>query len=72
VEENSPSLFDVAARGVYEGVPRIGLGAHPSANGGSKLCPAIVGPSRVRSHLSEGMQITALCHTERGKGLTTL
>jgi hypothetical protein len=31
---------------------------------GSELCLAIVGPAWVRNHLSEGMRITALHHTE--------
>jgi hypothetical protein len=31
---------------------------------GSKLCFAIVGPPWARNHLLEGMQITALHHTE--------
>jgi hypothetical protein len=31
---------------------------------GSKLCLAIIGPSRVRNHILMGMWITALCHTE--------
>jgi hypothetical protein len=39
---------------------------------GSKLCFAIVGPLRARNHLSEGMQITSLCHTEMAKELTVL
>jgi hypothetical protein len=27
------------------------------------MCPTSVGPPRARNHLSEGMWITALCHT---------
>jgi hypothetical protein len=39
---------------------------------GSKLCLAIVDSSRVRSHLSEGMQIIVLHHTEIAEQLATL
>jgi hypothetical protein len=39
---------------------------------GSELCLAIVGPLRVRSHLSKGMQIIGLCHTEMAEQLATL
>jgi hypothetical protein len=39
---------------------------------GSELCLAIVGPPRVRSHLSEGMQITVLRHTEMAEQLAAL
>jgi hypothetical protein len=31
---------------------------------GSKLCHAIIGPPRARHHLSDGMWVAALCHTE--------
>jgi hypothetical protein len=39
---------------------------------GSELCLAIVNPPRVRSHVSEGMQIAALCCTMMVKELTAL
>jgi hypothetical protein len=39
---------------------------------GSELCLAIVNPPRVRSHLSEGMRLAALCHTEVADQLTVL
>jgi hypothetical protein len=39
---------------------------------GSELCQAIVGPPRVRSHLSEGMQIAALHHAKMAKQLVML
>jgi hypothetical protein len=31
---------------------------------GSKLCHVVIGPRRARHHLSEGMQLAALLHTE--------
>jgi hypothetical protein len=37
---------------------------YPFVNQGSELCQAIVDPPKVRSHLLEGMQMTALRHTE--------
>jgi hypothetical protein len=44
----------------------LGTGPVPysSVNQGSELCQAIVDPPKVRSHLSEGMQMTTLRHTE--------
>jgi hypothetical protein len=42
----------------------MGPRAYTSAIRGSDLCQAIVGPSRVRSHMSEGMRIVALLHTK--------
>jgi hypothetical protein len=39
---------------------------------GFKLCLAIVGPLRVRSHLSEGMRIATLCHTKMAEELAAL
>jgi hypothetical protein len=39
---------------------------------GSELCFAIVGPPQVRNHLSEGMWLAALCHTEMAIELDTL
>jgi hypothetical protein len=39
---------------------------------GSELCLAIVGPPRVRNHLSEGMRIAAICHTKMVKELAVL
>jgi hypothetical protein len=39
---------------------------------GSELCHAIIGPPRVRNHLSEGMRIAALHHTKMVKELTVL
>jgi hypothetical protein len=39
---------------------------------GSKLCLAVVGPLRVRSHLSEGMWVIALYDTEMAGELATL
>jgi hypothetical protein len=36
------------------------------------LCLAIIKPTRVRNHLSEGMWITALYHAELAKELATL
>jgi hypothetical protein len=39
---------------------------------GSKLCFAIIGPIRMRNHLSEGMQIAALHHTEMVGEFATL
>jgi hypothetical protein len=44
--------------------------AHPSADWGSKLCHAIVDPPRLRHHLSEGMPLAALQHTEMAGELT--
>jgi hypothetical protein len=38
---------------------------------GSKLCHAIIGPPRLRHHLSKGMQLAALRHTEMVGELTT-
>jgi hypothetical protein len=34
---------------------------------GSELCLAIVGPPRVRNHLSEEMRLVALHHTEMAR-----
>jgi hypothetical protein len=39
---------------------------------GSELCIAIVNPPRVKNHLSEGMQIAALHHTEMAGELAML
>jgi hypothetical protein len=39
---------------------------------GSELCLAIVGAPRVRNHLSEGMRLTALRHTEMARELAVL
>jgi hypothetical protein len=39
---------------------------------GSKLCLAIVGPPWVRIHLSKGMQLVALRHTEMAGELAAL
>jgi hypothetical protein len=39
---------------------------------GFELCPAVVGPPRVRSHLSEGMRLAALHHTEMAKQVAML
>jgi hypothetical protein len=39
---------------------------------GSELCLAVVGPLRVRSHLSERMWVFALRHTEMAGELATL
>jgi hypothetical protein len=39
---------------------------------GSELCHAIIGTPWVRHHLSEGMQLAALRHTEMVGGLATL
>jgi hypothetical protein len=39
---------------------------------GFKLCLAIVGPLRVRSHLSEGMRIATLYHTKMVEELAAL
>jgi hypothetical protein len=39
---------------------------------GSELCLAIVGSPRVRNHLSEGMRVAALCHTEMAGELAVL
>jgi hypothetical protein len=39
---------------------------------GSELCPAIVGPPRVRNHLSEAIQIAALHHTMMAEMLAVL
>jgi hypothetical protein len=39
---------------------------------GTELCPAIVGPSWVRNHLSERMQATAIRHTEMAGELAML
>jgi hypothetical protein len=39
---------------------------------GSELCHAIVGTPRARHHLSEGMQLAALHHSEMVGGLATL
>jgi hypothetical protein len=39
---------------------------------GSELCQAIVGPLRLRSHMSKGMRIAALCHTEMAEQLALL
>jgi hypothetical protein len=39
---------------------------------GSMLCQAIVSPPRVRSHVSEGMQIVALHHVEIVEQLVAL
>jgi hypothetical protein len=39
---------------------------------GFELCLAIVSPQRVRNHLSEGMQITALRHTKMVRELAGL
>jgi hypothetical protein len=36
------------------------------------LCPTIVGPPRVRNHLSEGMQAAVVHHTEMAGELATL
>jgi hypothetical protein len=36
------------------------------------LCLAIVSPPRVRNHLSEGMLITDIHHTEMARELTVL
>jgi hypothetical protein len=41
-------------------------------NQGSELCLAIVGSPRVRNHLSEGMWITTLRHTEMARELVVL
>jgi hypothetical protein len=39
---------------------------------GSLLCLSIIGHPRVRNHLSEGMRIAALCHTEMARELAML
>jgi hypothetical protein len=39
---------------------------------GAKLCLAIVGPSRVRSHLSARMWVATLCHAEMARELAAL
>jgi hypothetical protein len=39
---------------------------------GSELCHTVVGPSRVRHHLSKGIQLAALRHTEMEGELATL
>jgi hypothetical protein len=39
---------------------------------GSELCLAIVGPPRVRNHMSEGMQIAALLHIEMAREFVVL
>jgi hypothetical protein len=39
---------------------------------GPELCLAIVGPLRVRNHLSEGMWMSVLCHTKMVRELATL
>jgi hypothetical protein len=39
---------------------------------GSELCHAIIGPPRVRNHLSEGMRLAALHHTEMAGELAVL
>jgi hypothetical protein len=39
---------------------------------GSELCHAIVGPPRAWHHLSEGMRIATLCHTEMAGELAVL
>jgi hypothetical protein len=38
-------------------------GAHPSADSWFRAVPSIVDPPLAK-HLSEGMQLAALCHTE--------
>jgi hypothetical protein len=37
---------------------------------GSELCHAIIDPPQVKHHLSEGMQLATLCHTEMAEELT--
>jgi hypothetical protein len=39
---------------------------------GSELCLVIVGPPQVRNHLSKGMHIASLCHTEMARELAAL
>jgi hypothetical protein len=39
---------------------------------GSELCHTIVGPPLVRHHLSEGVRLAALCHTEMAGVLVAL
>jgi hypothetical protein len=39
---------------------------------GSELCQVIVGPPRTRSHLSKGMRVTALHHTDMAEQLASL
>jgi hypothetical protein len=39
---------------------------------GSELCHAMIGPPTVRHHLSEGMQLVALCRTTMAGELATL
>jgi hypothetical protein len=69
-EKNARILSDVAATTeswwvVSERKRREHESLHPLLQTrGSELCLAILGPPRVRNHLSEGMRIAALCHTE--------
>jgi hypothetical protein len=77
-EENSHGLFDVAAdierrweeseREFQEQIQELTL----LQTWGSELCQAIFDPPRVRSHLSGGMWIVALHHTELAEQLPTL
>jgi hypothetical protein len=41
-------------------------------NKGIELCLAIVGPLMVWHHLSDGMRIATICHTEMAGQLATL
>jgi hypothetical protein len=41
-------------------------------NQGFELCHAIVGPPRVRHHLSEGMRLAALSHTKMAREFAAL
>jgi hypothetical protein len=36
------------------------------------MCQSIVGPLRVKSHLSEGMQIATICHVEMAEKVAAL
>jgi hypothetical protein len=78
VEENACGLSDAAVvaerwreefeRGHREQLEELTL----LQTQGSELCFAIVGPPQVRNHLSEGMWLAALCHTEMAIELDTL
>jgi hypothetical protein len=77
-EETTCGFFDAAAdaerwqveskRGRQEQLEELTL----LQTRGSELCFAIVGPPQARNHLSEGMQITALWHTEMARELAML
>jgi hypothetical protein len=74
-KEKSRSLFDVVAdakrqwevseKGHREHFKKLTL----LLTQGLELCLALIGPSRVRNHLSEGMHIAALRHTEKVREL---